>query len=76
MKIPSRIHSLQSVLKSIVLAGLAVALSTAAHAGLVVYEGFNYAGQADNAALNSGSFNGGTGLSGNWQGSGNIAAPV
>ncbi len=70
MKIPSRIHSLQSVLKSIVLAGLAVALSTAAHAGLVVYEGFNYAGQADNAALNSGSFNGGTGLSGNWQGSG------
>ena len=47
-----------------------MALSTAAHAGLVVYEGFNYAGQADNAALNSGSFNGGTGLSGNWQGSG------
>ena len=69
MKIPSRIHSLQSTLKSIALAGLALAVSATAQAGVIVYEGFNYAGQADNAALGA-AFNGGTGLSSNWQGAG------
>jgi autotransporter-associated beta strand protein len=34
-----------------------------------VYEGFNYPGQADNAALGA-PFSGGTGLGGNWQGAG------
>ncbi len=70
MKILSRIHSLQSALKSIALAGLALAVPTSAQAGLVVYEGFNYAGQSDNAALGAAAFNRGTGLSSNWQGAG------
>jgi hypothetical protein len=36
----------------------------------VVYEGFNYADQIDNAALAAAAFNGGTGLAGNWLGTG------
>ena len=52
------------------LSGLALAVSPAAQASLIVYEGFNYIGQADNAALNAAAFAGGTGLSGNWQGAG------
>lgn len=39
-------------------------------ATLLIYEGFDYAGQSDNVALSGGAFNGGTGLSGNWSGSG------
>ena len=52
--------------------GAALALAfptTAARASLLVYEGFNYAGQSDNAALGA-AFNGGTGLNSNWQGTG------
>ena len=37
---------------------------------VVVYEGFNYAGQSDGAAMNTAAFNGGIGLVGNWTGSG------
>ncbi len=51
------------------LAVLALAFSTTAKATLLVYEGFNYAGQADNSPLGN-AFNGGTGLSGNWMGTG------
>ena len=51
-------------------AALALAVSTTARASLVVYEGFNYAGQSDNAALSGAAFNGGTGLSGTWAGPG------
>jgi autotransporter-associated beta strand protein len=50
-------------------AGLALAFSGAAKASLVVYEGFDYPGQVDNAPLGA-AFNGGTGLGGNWQGAG------
>ena len=52
------------------LAGLALAFSATAWGSLVVYEGFNYAGQSDNAALNGAAFNGGIGLSGAWAGAG------
>ena len=49
--------------------GLALAFATTAQAGVVVYEGFNYPGQADSATLGA-AFNGGTGLSGSWLGNG------
>jgi hypothetical protein len=64
------IDSIKGALKHLTLAGLALAVSTTARAGVIVYEGFNYAGQADNAPLGAAAFNGGTGLSGNWQGTG------
>ena len=54
----------------VALAVLALAVSTTARAGVIVYEGFNYAGQSDNAALSGTAFNGGTGLGGNWTGPG------
>ena len=47
-----------------------MAVSTTARASQIVYEGFNYAGQSDNAALGAAAFNSGTGLSRNWQGVG------
>ncbi len=72
-KIPMKplrvIDSMTGALKHLSLAGLALAVVTTARAGLVVYESFNYAGQADNAPLGA-AFNGGTGLSGNWSGTG------
>ena len=64
------IDSITGALKQLTLAWLALAVSTTAQAGVVVYEGFNYSGQSDNAVLNSGAFTGGTGLSGAWAGSG------
>ena len=63
------IDSIRGALKQIALAGLAMVVTTTAQAGVIVYEGFTYAGQADNAPLGA-AFNGGTGLSGNWQGAG------
>jgi autotransporter-associated beta strand protein len=51
-------------------AALALAVPTTARASLIVSEGFNYPGQADNAALGDAAFNGGTGLDTNWLGSG------
>jgi hypothetical protein len=42
-------------------------------AGLTVYEGFDYPAQSDNATLDGGDFSGGSGLSGNWSGSGSGA---
>ena len=64
------IDSITGILKQLILAGMGLAVSTTVRAGLVVYEGFNYAGQADNAALGAAAFIGGTGLSSNWQGVG------
>jgi fibronectin-binding autotransporter adhesin len=61
-------------LKQLTLAGLALAVSTRAQASLLVYEGFNYAGQNDSAALNGAAFNGGIGLSGTWAGAGKYRA--
>ena len=54
----------------VALAGLALAFSATARGSLVVYEGFNYTGQSDNAALSGAAFNGGIGLSGTWAGAG------
>ena len=51
-------------------AALALAVPIPARASLIVSEGFNYPGQADNAALGAAAFNGGTGLDTNWLGSG------
>ena len=49
---------------------MAAALSITAQASTLVYEGFNYAGQSDNTAVNSPAFNGGVGLSDGWAGIG------
>ena len=51
-------------------AGLAMVLSGSAQASLLVYEGFNYAGQLDNAAISGAAFSGGIGLSDAWAGPG------
>jgi autotransporter-associated beta strand protein len=66
-KICSHLTKLRRI--SSVVLGLALAFSTTVRASLVLYEGFNYPGQVDNAALGA-AFNGGTGLGGNWQGAG------
>jgi autotransporter-associated beta strand protein len=50
--------------------GLAMVLPVPAGASLLVYEGFNYTGQVDNAPINSAAFSGGIGLSDAWAGAG------
>ena len=82
MKIPDKtlqkplraIGPITGALKQLTLAGLALVVSTRAQASLLVYEGFNYAGQSDNAALNGAAFSGGIGLSGTWAGAGKYRA--
>jgi autotransporter-associated beta strand protein len=64
------IRPIEWTLKRLTLAGLALTVSSRAQASLVVYEGFSYPAQSDNAALASAAFNGGIGLSGTWAGSG------
>jgi hypothetical protein len=51
-------------------AALAVLAAGSAQATVHVYEGFDYPAQSDSAALEGGAFNGGSGLSGNWSGTG------
>ncbi|MCX6874394.1 MAG: hypothetical protein NTW21_11405 [Verrucomicrobia bacterium] len=52
------------------LATVLTMVSGSARAELIVYEGFNYTDQSDDAALNGDAFSGGTGLSGTWSGTG------
>ena len=63
------IASVMGILQYLTAVGLALATVATAQAGVVVYESFNYPGQADSATLGA-AFNGGTGLSGNWSGNG------
>jgi autotransporter-associated beta strand protein len=71
MKFRVRLSKLKKISRFAV---LALALPTSAQASLLVYEGFNYTGQPDNATINSAAFNGGVGLSDTWAGAGRYRA--
>ena len=64
------IASVTVALKHLTLAALAMVVSTTAQASLIVDEGFSDAGDSDKALLAAAAFDGGTGLSRNWQGAG------
>jgi Domain of unknown function (DUF2341)/Concanavalin A-like lectin/glucanases superfamily/Carbohydrate esterase, sialic acid-specific acetylesterase len=65
---------MKSFLKHLIFTGLSLAaLASSVGASVIASEGFDYPAQADNTPL-GGSFTGGTGLSGSWQGAGNYRA--
>ena len=65
---------MKSFLKHLICTGLSLAaLASSVGASVIASEGFDYPAQADNTPL-GGSFTGGTGLSGSWQGAGNYRA--
>ena len=65
---------MKSFLKHLLFTGLSLAaLVPTVRAGVIASEGFDYPAQADNTPL-GGSFTGGTGLGGSWQGAGSYRA--